>query len=280
MSGPRISVLIHTRNEEAGISDCIRSCAWADEVIVADMGSVDDTRRLASELKAKIIDVPLAPCVDLVRNQALAQCAGNWILVVDADERVSPGLASLVQKTIRHAEADAYWVPRRNYLFEAALQHTNWPDNQLRLFRRGCAEWSGVVHQAPWIKGTTSELPADHSAALEHVGGFTDMTVWLQKFARYAALEMERTPRMSDREFLNFLIRRPIADFLLRYFGGGWKDGMPGLIQCVLIALYRVMIALNVYARQRAEYQGKPPAEIRRWTKWEGVRTGIKWLRM
>lgn len=107
-----------------------------------------------------------------------------------------------------------------------------------------------------------------------------DMTQWLQKFARYAALEMERTPRMSESELLGLLIRRPIADFLLRYFGGGWKDGLPGLIQCILLALYRVMIALNAYARQRQEFQGGSPAEVRRWTKWEGVRTGVKLLRM
>lgn len=279
MGTPRISVLIHTRNEERWIADCIRSAAWADEVVIADMASTDATRSIAVGLGARVVEVPMAKNVDEVRNQAMGQCTGDWLLVVDADERVSPGLAARVREIVQAPAADAYWVPRKNYFFETWMQHSLWPDPQMRFFRRGVASWSGVVHEAAEIRGRSESLPPDPELALEHPGACFDITHFFQKYVRYSSLELARTAPMSDAGFLLFLIRRTGVEFVLRYFGGGWREGMAGLVFSAMRVACQIMVAAQVYARDRGSWQPISPATLRRRVRWECFRTAVKLLR-
>ncbi|KAB2669918.1 MAG: glycosyltransferase family 2 protein [Verrucomicrobia bacterium] len=276
MSRPTITALIHTRNEERWIEGCVRAVAWADETVVADMASNDRTRELATGVGARVIDVPVARNVEEVRNEAMAQCRGDWLLVVDADEIVSPGLRDRVLATVAAPGADAYWVPRRNYFFETWLEHIQWPDPQLRLFRRGVAHWSGVVHEPPSIAGTVAHLPAEPEAALEHPGCCFDMGKFLEKYQRYAALEGRRTDHIPDTNLVQYLLRRPLSEFLGRYGGGGWRHGVPGLVFCLLLMNYQFMIGAHLWADRRSRLAPVAPAQVRRTLRWELLRTALK----
>lgn len=278
MGTSRISVLIHTRNEERWIASCIRSAAWADEVVIADMASTDATRSIAVGLGARVVEVPMAQCVDQVRNQAMLGCTGDWLLVVDADEQVSPGLAARIREIAAAPAADAYWVPRKNYFLDTWLRYSLWPDPQLRFFRRGAASWSGVVHDAPEIHGRCDSIPSDPELALEHPGACFDVLVFFQKYVRYSALELERTPAMSESDFILFLIRRTLGEFLDRYFGGAWREGMAGLVFCTMRVACQLMVAAHVYARDRKTWNGISPIALRRQVRWEGFRTALKFL--
>lgn len=280
MSEPRVSVLIHTRNEERWIADCVRSAAWADEVVVADMASTDATRGIVESLGARIVDVPLAKNVDEVRNQAMEACMGDWILVVDADERVSPGLAARVREIARNPEADGFMVPRKNYFFETWLQYSMWPDEQLRLFRRGVASWSGVVHEPPDIRGKTVRMLPDPAVVLEHPGACADLNAYFLRHVKYAGLETARIRVETEEQLLLYLLRRPLAEFLGRYFRhGGWREGLPGLVFCLMRLSYALMIGANVYAANREKFRGGDAGKLRRKVRWEGIRTALKLLR-
>ncbi len=277
MSRPSISVLIHTRNEERWIAGCIGSCQWADEVVIADMGSTDRTREIATGLGARIVDVPLVKYVDEVRNQAMEACRSEWLLVVDADELVSPGLRARIEATVGSAAtADAYWLPRRNYLFDTWIQSGMWPDAQLRLFRRGAAKWTGIVHEAAVVTGTVGNFPEEPEAALEHPGWCHDMGKFLAKHERYAALEVARMDYVGDADVVIQLLRRPASEFLGRYLGGAWRHGLAGLVFSLLMTAYQLMIVLHLWAARRQRVGEVAPAVMRRKVRMEFLRTAVK----
>lgn len=279
MSRPKISALIHTRNESRWIADCVRSVTWADEVVIADMASTDDTREQAVALGARIIEVPLADCVDKVRNLAVDQCRGDWILVVDADERVSSGLAERLRTLAETPMAEAFAIPRHNYLFDHPFEHLLWPDYQIRFFRTATTKWSGVVHEPPLIQGRLAYLPADHRAALEHPGSCFDIQKYLIKFANYSRLETERMKARDIKADWLYLIRRPTGEFFDRYFGGGWREGMPGLVMCLLLANNQLMAGFMCWAEQRLQLPPVKPATLRRGLVREICRTALKALK-
>ena len=170
---PAISALVHTRNEAAVLGPCLESLRWVDELIVADMGSTDATREIAAAAGARVIDVPVVPLVDTVRNLAVGQCAGPWVLVVDADERVPPTLAARLREIAAGptaTAADAYALPRQNRFLGVWLEHGFWPDPQVRFFRQEAARWTDHVHEPPRVTGRLEELPAEPAFALDHPG--------------------------------------------------------------------------------------------------------------
>ena len=278
MSRPKISALIHTRNESAFIDACLESVAWADEVIVADMASTDDTRAKAAARGARIIDMPVVPYVDTVRNQALAACAGDWILVVDADETVPPMLATRLRELAAAPTADAYALPRRNYFLGVWVEHIFWPDHQTRFFRRGVAAWDGVVHHAPEVQGRMETLPADPARALEHPGYGNDVHRMLVKTVNYTQFEVERLKALAPAPW-PYLLRRPISEFIGRYFGGGWRHGMHGLVLSLILTAYQLFAAIQYWAAIRGTAAAPSSGALRGAVRWEAWRTAVKLLR-
>lgn len=282
MNRPTITVLIHTRNESAWIEGCLASVTWADEVVIADMASTDDTCAKAAARGARIIEVPIVKNVDAVRNQAIAQCRGDWVLVVDADERVSPGLAAKVRELATETTADAYALPRKNYLHDVWLEHMFWPDHQTRFFRRGKASWSEVVHQAPRIDGQLVQLPADPALALEHPGYCAEVNRFLQKSANYGRLELARFEARNETVDWLWLLRKPMTEFLGRYFNGGWRHGMDGLAMSLLNANYQLSAGLHRWEQQRRSLPRVEPATLRRGVLreiWRTALRSLRWLR-
>ncbi len=275
-----ITALIHTRNEKANLPDCLRSVAWADEVVVADMASTDGTREIAASFNARVIDMPLAPIVEPVRNLAISQCTSEWILIVDADERIPAKLATYLQALTGKAQAVAYAVPRRNFFLGEWLEHGFWPDYQTRFFRKGAVVWSDLVHELPAINGKFDSLPADPEAALEHPGYGNDLTNFIQKLVKYAPLDAERLANTLKPPIWPYLVRRPAGELLGRYIRcGAWRHGMHGLVWSLLLAQYQLLIAVHYWAKYRNEMSVQPPETLRRQFRWEALREAVKWWR-
>ena len=153
-----LSVVILTKNEAARIAECIRTVSWADEVLVIDDESTDETVRLAESLGARV----LRRAMDVEgrhRNWAAAQAKHEWILSVDADERVTPELAQELRDLFAHGEPayETYCIPRRNYIGERWIRHGGWyPSAQLKLFKRSIFHWEETtvhpraISDRPW----------------------------------------------------------------------------------------------------------------------------------
>jgi glycosyltransferase involved in cell wall biosynthesis len=245
------------------------------------MASTDATREIAASHGAKIIDVPLAPVVEPARNLAVSHCHGEWVLVVDADERVMPALAERLRALKAKNGVEAYAIPRRNYFLGQWLEFGFWPDYQVRFFRKGSVVWSDKF-ALPIVSGTLIQLPADPHAALEHPGYGNDLTRFISKLVRYSPLEAQYLLEVWDHPLWPYFLRRPMGEFYGRYIRSeAWRHGMNGLVWSLLMAFYQLLVNIHCWAllRQSNNNGDLAPDKLRRKVRWEVVRSFNKWLR-
>jgi glycosyltransferase involved in cell wall biosynthesis len=156
---PRLSAIVITKNEAGNIAACLDALSFADERIVVDCGSTDDTVKIAQTKDAKVTTRPWDG-FGAQKNFALSLAAGEWVLSIDADEIVSPMLAKEILAVIGAAHADGYEVPRRSSFCGRVMDHSGWsPDYVLRLFRRDRAQFSpDTVHERVICNGAVRKL--------------------------------------------------------------------------------------------------------------------------
>ena len=158
----RLSVCLITANEEERLRPCLESVAWADEVVVVDAESTDKTALVAREFTDHVHVRPW-PGFAAQKNFGLDQATGDWILSVDADERVTPELRARIEAVLRaDGPADGYSVPRKNIFWGRWVRHGRlYPDWQLRLFRRGRGRFADrEVHESVRVEGRVARLDA------------------------------------------------------------------------------------------------------------------------
>lgn len=145
-----LSVIIITKNESAHIGECIDSVSFADEIIVVDSGSSDATREIAAAKGAKVTLTADWPGFGIQKNRALDLATCEWVLSLDADERVTPELAEEIRRELAQPRADAYEIARLSNFAGRWIRHSGWwPDHVLRLFRRGKGRFKDVaVHES------------------------------------------------------------------------------------------------------------------------------------
>ena len=157
---PRLSVIVITKNEILNIGACLRSVAFADEVVVLDSGSTDGTVELARSLGASVTASPDWPGYGPQKNRALDRATGDWVFSIDADEQVSPELAAQLRAAMDSGGCDAWTVNRFSNFCGQYMEHSGWyPDRVLRLFRRGTARFSDdIVHERVIADGKVGRL--------------------------------------------------------------------------------------------------------------------------
>ncbi len=155
---PRLSAIVITRDEAANIADCLDSVAFCDERIVVDCGSRDDTVAIARRKATRVIEHDWHG-FGAQKNYALSLATGDWVLSIDADERVPPRLARTIEAAL-DGDADGYELPRLSSFCGRQMRHSGWyPDHVLRLFRRGKARFSDVlVHERVICDGRVARL--------------------------------------------------------------------------------------------------------------------------
>jgi glycosyltransferase involved in cell wall biosynthesis len=228
---PRLSVAIIAFDEEANLRHCLRSVAWADEIVVVDSGSRDRTRAIALELGARVVEAPDWPGFGPQKNRAIEACTGDWILALDADERVDQPLREEIRHAIEGAAFDVYAMPRRSTYCGRFIRHGGWwPDHVTRLFRRGTARYSDArVHERLVTDRPVGRL----RAPLTHYS-FRSMDQVLDKVNRYSSegarmlADRGRTPGLAS------AIGHGLAAFLRTYvFKLGFLDGRHGFLLAV-----------------------------------------------
>ncbi len=232
---PKVSVTIITKNEEADIAAAIGSVRWADEVIVVDSHSTDRTVEVATAAGARVI-VRDWPGYIAQKNFAASAASNDWILSLDADERVTPALASQITQALEQPAHAAFQMRRMNWHLGRWMTGTDWyPDYQVRLYDRRAAEWSGhLVHEGLAVRGTTGRLSAD----LEHYA-YRDIADHLETINRYTTLAARQMYEAGRRASVwQLLLHGPLA-FLRNYvLKGGWRLGTAGIIVSGMNAYY------------------------------------------
>ena len=230
-----ISLVINTKNEEKNIVDCINSAkSIADEIIVVDMHSTDRTIQLAKKMGAKVYTVQDYNHVGPARNFALSKASMGWMLVLDADERMTEELNAQIRKIIADRKHDAVKFPRKNIRFGSWMQHAGWwPDYQGRLFKKGYIKWPSGINQADIpqiIKGRVLTLEAKEENAIVHHNE--------TNIRRYLVMLATRYTLEGSGDFFNKKDLSPVdlvnyceGEFKWRYIDQkGYLDGMRGFI--------------------------------------------------
>ena len=232
-----LSVILIAKNEEDNIQECLSTVSWADEIVVVDAGSSDTTVKKAQAFTGKVFVRPWEG-YGAAKNYAMSQASSEWILWLDADERVTGALKDEIRRTIASPEDStvAYSVPRKANFLGRWIRHCGWyPGRVTRLFRRGKGHFTdSKVHERLEIEGPQGNLSSD----LLH---YTDPTLshYFEKFNKYTSLAAEELSE-DDRQFgVGQITFRPLWTFIRMYFLKlGFLDGLPGFILCILSSLY------------------------------------------
>lgn len=230
----KLSVIIITKNESAHIVDCLKSVAFAHEFIVVDSGSTDNTVALAREFGAKVEITPDWPGFGPQKNRALDLATGDWVLSIDADERVTPELAREIQAALATPKADAYEIARLSEFCGRFIRHSGWwPDYVLRLFKRGTARFNDVaVHERVVPQGPTLRL----TGYFEHYP-YANLDALINKINRYssdaATMMYARGKRATVFSALGHGFWTFVRIYLIRR---GFLDGRHGLVLAVTAA--------------------------------------------
>ena len=246
---PKLSVTVITRNEAADIGAALTSVAWADEIVVVDSGSTDDTTAIARQYTDRII-VREWPGYIAQKNHAASIASHDWILSLDADERVTPELATEIQTTMAGDPAcSAFRIPRVTWHLGRWIRTTDWyPDYQTRLYDRRAAEWTGkYVHEAVTVRGRVGRLSSD----LQHYAyrDIADHLETIDRYTTYAAAQMHEGGRRAG---LGQIVGHPPLAFLRNYLAhGGIRDGIPGFIISAMNSYYVFLKFAKLWERQR-----------------------------
>lgn len=243
---PSLSAVVITHNEAARIAGCLESLAFADEIVVVDDASTDDTADIARRYTPHVLIHPHeGENFDLNKNVGMDAATGDWVLLIDADERVTPELAADVRALIATDPAEsAFWIPRREFYFGAHARHAASSAQVLRLFRRGAARFVGDrLHEHPEVAGAVGVL----SAPLDHLA-YDTVGAYLAKTRRYTDHEAAHRFEAGERARLTDVVLEPLKLFRYRYWKlGGYKDGMHGLLYCAVTSLYPLMQNWKLY---------------------------------
>jgi glycosyltransferase involved in cell wall biosynthesis len=259
---PKLSVIIITRNEAGQIGAALDSVAWADEIVVVDADSSDDTAAQARQRGARV-EVRAWPGYAAQKNHAASLASHDWLLSLDADERVTPELAAEIRALLAAGDPPrpGYRMPRVTYAFDRWIRTTDWyPDRQLRLYDRRVGRWNEQrrVHESvilPDGRGSAGakggRVAGELRGELQHLGyhGITHHVGTINRYTTLAAEDLAGGGRRAGT--VDLLVHGPAAflrNYLLR---GGWRDGSVGLVISLMNAYYVLLKQIKLWELQR-----------------------------
>lgn len=254
-SNHSISVVINTLNEDRNLANALESiCSWVNEIIVVDMHSIDRTIEIAKKYGANIYYHKRIKEFDIARIFAVDKAASEWVLVLDADEVISSGLATAMIHVINCDKFDVVDIPRANFSFSGFPAHA-FPEYHPRLFRKNVVildRYSGKIHtflpfhisaRRTKIKGVFPEVCMLH---------LTNLTIntFITKINRYTQIEatQQYTPTTNNITLLKQLILMPTKFFLVHYIKKrGFMDGWRGFFLAIMFAFYQIMVVAKLW---------------------------------
>ena len=251
-----LSVVILTKNETGRIRECLQSVSWAAERLVVDDESTDDTVAIAQSLGARVLKRKM-DIEGRHRNWAYTQATHEWVLSLDADERVTPALAQEIQELLTNGAAcEVYAIPRRNYIGQRWIRHGGWyPSAQVKLFKKSIFRWEEVdVHPRAISDRPCGTLQHD----LIHYS-YRDLSDFIEKLNRQTTWEAKKWLAGGRRMTLGKALWRTTDRFVRSYIlKQGYRDGFLGYIVAVMAGFYQLM----AYAKYRAHLSQSPGTRL------------------
>ncbi len=254
-----LSVVINTLNEEANIAACVASVRWAQQIIVVDMMSEDQTASIAEGLGCEVFTHPRSGYVEPAREFAVSKARNNWVLILDADERCSEGLAAWIQANLASARFCGVSIPRRNHIRNQWVKCCGWyPDSQLRLLNRKSAVFSREIHKAPVVGGAVLKLESGGPAYLLHFA-VASMGDRLHKLVRYSEISARFLSEKGKKGSAPMILVRVLWSFVSSYFlRGGIFNGGLGLV----LSMERANATFMKYAIFWDAESAKPKSDV------------------
>ena len=252
---PPVSVTLITHNEAAHVRAALESVAWADERIVVDSGSTDETVAIARDYATRV-EVRVWNGYADQKNYAATLARNDWILSLDADERVSLALGDEIGHTLRsEPSARGYRMPRVAHYLGQWIRCTDWwPDWQLRLYDRRAGQWDRVrVHESVRLNGEAGTL---HGELLHYpYSGISDHLDTIDRYTTLAAREMQTQGRRAS--WGRIVVHPPLAFARNYVVRGGFRQGTPGLVVSLLNSYYVLLKFAKLWElREQARVSG------------------------
>ena len=242
--GPSISLVVNTWNEEKNLPGLFASCSGVEEMVVADMESSDRTVEVAREHQARVVTVPVTGerCCEAGRQAALDAARGEWILLLDGDERLSPGGLARLRRLAAAApqNVSAFSLAFHVLLGNTRVHATGWEpryERHVRFFRRRRVQWPSHVHAVPQVTGATEQVPEDDVWVVHH--NFADLEHFFSKTNRYSSIEARELIAAGKPVSLRQGLHEGLAELLRRY--SPEEDGAMSLALSFGILAYKVL---------------------------------------
>lgn len=248
-----ISAAIVNFNQMEKLEQCLGSISgFVKEIIILDLGSTDNSKKIAEKFEAKFIPTKFVEYVELLRNTSIEKTSGDWILVLDPDEKITEKLKEKLKYIVKQNKYDAVNIPRKNIFFDKWIAHTNWwPDYHMRFFKKGKVKWNGKIHRYPLVEGEILNLPAKEDFAIEHYG-YDSIDEFISRQSRYSSIEAQNLFDLGEKfSWMNFFWR-PTREFLVRYIKHlGFLDGFYGFALTFLMMIYQLAVMIKLWEIQR-----------------------------
>jgi glycosyltransferase involved in cell wall biosynthesis len=245
----KISAIVITKNEEKNIEQCLKSIDWVDEIIVVDAESEDKTIDLAKKFTSRVF-IKKWEGFSPQKKYAVSLTSFEWILHIDADERVSSELKEEIGKK-EQDEADGFYIRRKNLLFGKEITTCGWDkDFQLRLFKKSKTELvEKKVHEGFKVNGKTGHL----KNVLIH-NTFTSFHIYLEKVNEYTSLRAEEIYKSKNKVTAFSIFSHAFSAFFRYYISlKGYRDGMHGLIISFIYSVSNMLTYVKIWEKQRSE---------------------------
>lgn len=243
----KISGVMIAFNEEKNIAECLSGLKFCDEIIVVDSESIDRTTETARRMGAKVYTHAFSNFSDQ-KNFGIGQATGEWVFLIDADERVSEALGEEIKRTVSDARFEAYEVLRKNRIFGRWMAHgINARDYQLRLIKKNKAVFQGLVHERihPGEKAGKLTNPLAHHST-------PTMASYMNKLNAYTEFESQILKNRNEKISIQQLKCRPLAVFIrTALLKGGILDGKEGLFFAIMSAYYDFVNRAKHWERSR-----------------------------
>jgi len=247
----KISVIVITKNEETNIQDCLESVKWASEIIIVDSGSKDRTLEICRKYTDRIFEIKWEG-YGKAKNFGLEQAKSEWVLSLDADERISPESREEII-TILNSEKigfDGFYIPRRFYFLGRWLKFGGcYPDYQLRLFRRGKGYFTlEPLHEAVKLDGCVGYLKCH----LEHYS-YSNIGEYFDRFNLYTSLGAQRWHEKGKKFSLFLFVRLPVEFIHRGFIQLGFLDGYRGLFYAFFSAFSSFVKYVKLWEIERGK---------------------------
>lgn len=252
MNKLNLSVTIITLNEEKDLPQALESAIKiADEIILVDSGSTDNTLKIAEKYSCKIFTRKFDTYANQ-KNFAASKTSGDWILSLDADEEISSELVVEIKTAIKTSDFSGYSIPRKNFILGKEIRYTRWQselDRHIWLWKKDKGTWVGDVHEELVVAGKVGKLKF---AKIHHQ--YETVTEFFEMMNRYSSLDANILNNKGQKFSFFKLILQTKYNFLVRYFYRlGFLDGWRGFVLSYLMAIYQFQVWIKLWQLQKTK---------------------------